>query len=459
MTEFSVTPAGAFQDAVVKPLLDMYRQVVAQRYTPCPPSDLGRMLAAAPYYVSRKVDGELWFLMAESGEVVLVAANGRIATGQANVLRADLPDGTILAGELHVPNDGGRERVGDVRAAITNDPDSLAFAAFDVIRHDGRTWRDATYADRLQQLRSVAPTSGHVQAVPVTTVEATVDVQGLYSDLVESTGAEGIIVRCGDGRALKVKPEITLDAAVLGYTTRQGAYGPEVRSVLLGVSAADGSWVPLGTAGNMAEGVDRHELLSLLEPTEVDSAYRRAASTGQQYQMVTPSLVVECRVLDIQVEDSRGRSIRQPDLRLTGDRWSVAGQVPAATVLNAIVLRPRTDKGPPTEGATWRQIEPYVPAPVGPVRQALEPEIIRRQVWTKTAKDSTAVRKLVVWKTNQDVIDPLYPAYVVHWTDYSAGRKTPLSREVRPAPDAGAAEALADALVSENIKKGWEEHV
>jgi len=85
-------------------------------------------------------------------------------------------------------------------------------------------------------------------------------------------------------------------------------------------------------------------------------------------------------------------------------------------------------------------------------------EVVRRQVWTKAAKDKTDVRKLVLWKTNKDATDPTYPAYVVHWTDYSAGRKTPLTREVRPAPTLDAAQELADAMIAENIKKGWQEH-
>ena len=83
-------------------------------------------------------------------------------------------------------------------------------------------------------------------------------------------------------------------------------------------------------------------------------------------------------------------------------------------------------------------------------------EVIRRQVWTKTAKDKTDVRKLVVWKTNKDTDDPSYPAYVVHWTDYSAGRKAPLTREVRPVITEDAAQAAAEDLIADNIKKGWE---
>jgi hypothetical protein len=86
-------------------------------------------------------------------------------------------------------------------------------------------------------------------------------------------------------------------------------------------------------------------------------------------------------------------------------------------------------------------------------------EVVTRRVWTKAAKGKVAVRKLLVWKTHKSDADPSYPAYVVHWTDYSAGRGTPMEREVRTAPSSELAEAIAAKLIEENVKKGWEEIV
>lgn len=48
-----------------------------------------------------------------------------------------------------------------------------------------------------------------------------------------------------------------------------------------------------------------------------------------------------------------------------------------------------------------------------------------------------------------------FPAFVVHWTDYSVTRATPLDREVRLAPTETIAMKLADEMITENIKKGW----
>ena len=457
MSNVTVTRPGSFADVELRPLIDMYRQVVAQRYTPCGPTDIDRLLGAPPFYVSRKIDGELWFLSATAGATQLIAANGRVADGDAPVFTPGMvPDGTVLAGELHVSKGDARERVGDVPAALNADPDTLVFAAFDVIQHGESSWRDLPYARRLELLSELLPQSGPVHMIPVTTVSSAADVNGLYHDVVETTGAEGIVVRCADGRALKVKPDITLDLAILGFTTRQGPAGEEARSLLIGLHSSDDAWVPLGTVGNFIEGIERQHLLEMLAPLETPSSYRKAASSGQLYRMVRPEILVECRVLDLQTLDAKDRPIRQPQLRVSNNQWSVAGQLAAATLINPIVLRLRTDKPDVQDGARWQQVEALFRSGQQSDAAAAAHTIIRRHVWTKTSKDKTDVRKLVVWKTNKEALDSSYPAYVVHWTDYSAGRKTPLTREVRPAVSEEAALELAEAMVIANIKKGWD---
>ncbi len=67
-----------------------------------------------------------------------------------------------------------------------------------------------------------------------------------------------------------------------------------------------------------------------------------------------------------------------------------------------------------------------------------------------------AVRKLVLWQTNKQKADPDYPAFVLHWTDYSPGRKNPLTRQVRLAPDKKIAQDLFESILLKNIKAGWE---
>jgi hypothetical protein len=82
---------------------------------------------------------------------------------------------------------------------------------------------------------------------------------------------------------------------------------------------------------------------------------------------------------------------------------------------------------------------------------------MRRQVWSKAGKGGLAVRKLLLWKSSKDEVCPGWPAWVVHFTDYSPDRKTPLERTIRSALSEVEAQQIADSLIAENIKKGWEE--
>jgi hypothetical protein len=69
------------------------------------------------------------------------------------------------------------------------------------------------------------------------------------------------------------------------------------------------------------------------------------------------------------------------------------------------------------------------------------------------------VQKYFVWKTNKEGTDSRYPAYVLHYTDFSVGRKELLKRELRVSSSEEQILAICDEMIAENVKKGWEKHV
>lgn len=109
------------------------------------------------------------------------------------------------------------------------------------------------------------------------------------------------------------------------------------------------------------------------------------------------------------------------------------------------------------EGTSIEQIADYLSSEEGDTGDLPASEILTRRVWTKDAKGKTDVRKLLIWKTNKEQKDDTFSAYVVQWTDYSAGRKSPLTREVKPAATLESAETMAADLIESNVKKGWNE--
>jgi hypothetical protein len=169
--------------------------------------------------------------------------------------------------------------------------------------------------------------------------------------------------------------------------------------------------------------------------------------------------VVEVKVTDLLGERADGSPVQTMRLGFEG-QWKPLRAAPMASPLHPVLLRRREDKSVNATDVRLAQIEPWLFAPPTAATAAELPAstLLRRQAWTKETKGRVAVRKLLVWKTNKETVNPDFPAYVVHWTDYSPGRGTPLEREVRLAPSEEEAKRLAEIMIADNIKKGWSEN-
>ena len=192
----------------------------------------------------------------------------------------------------------------------------------------------------------------------------------------------------------------------------------------------------------------------------MDSAYRYASSSGALYRFVKPQVVIEITVTDMQVEDSSGRNIERMVLDYEpGAGWKATRPMAGISILFPRFVRVRDDKSVnPVDIRASQVLERVQLEDLDErVEQVLLPrsKVLRREVWAKTTKGVQAVRKLLVWSTNKES-DGAFPAFVVHWTDYSPGRKEPLQRKVRLAPTLTLANEFADDLVTSNIKRGWD---
>lgn len=442
--------------------LQAYRTAVATRYQPILPADITSRIHGSTW-VSVKIDGELWFLLNESGSWILAAPNGRTVQDPAcpvliEASSAGLDQDLIIAGELHAPPSADdRERVGGVSSALgSGDLSGLAFAAFDLASGPGIDPVTTPYVDRMAILE-VLPTEGALYRVTVQPAANSGEVEALYRSWVEEQRHEGIVVRAEDGRAYKVKPSLDVDAAIIGFTERHADDGGlEVRSLLVALAHPEGGWVPLSAVGGVGDSAARRSLHEQLSGLACPSDFRKTSdNSGISYRFVEPKLVAEVRVTDVQSEDAKGQRIRDPRLVFDGGGWKVDGWVPSASLLHPSLQRIRSDKAPTASDCGWNQIERLLPSPIGQDSLDItEPRVLRRQVWTKTGKDKMDVRKLVVWETGKQSLG--FAPYVVHWTDFSAGRKAPLAREVRLAPTEQEAMRLADQMVEDNVKKGWE---
>ena len=82
-------------------------------------------------------------------------------------------------------------------------------------------------------------------------------------------------------------------------------------------------------------------------------------------------------------------------------------------------------------------------------------QVLRREVYTKELKGETMVRKFLLWKTNKELATDDFPAYVLHYTDFSPNRKDPLARDIRVSSSFEQIQQLLNNLKADNITKGW----
>jgi hypothetical protein len=456
----TIETQGSFSNSNLMSQIVAYRKVVASNYVLMGPSDIDRKLGI-PLLVSTKLDGELWFLLHDQ-EWKLVSPTGRIISGEIEVLKftGGLDKSSIFAGELHVLGEG-RTRIADVAATLSGgekaETADLAFGIFDVVSSPDVSAIGTPYSLRYEVISKISSNKNLFPIISVPTTSSN-EVVEIFERDVAGAGLEGLVGRAQDGRSYKIKPTKEIDAAILGFTERRDTDGSLfIRSLLFGLLKDDGSWIPITTTGNVGDNNFRKDLLLRLKPLVKPSSYRRISeSSGVMYQLVEPMIIAELKCMDLQLEDLKGRPIKHPRISYGENGWKASGWTNSAAIHNAVVVRLRNDKACTVEDIGWNQITRLLPVAEQSEDTKLgASEVIRRQVWVKEGAGKVDVRKLVIWRTNKESAG--YPAYVVHWTDFSATRKSPLDREVRLAPNDKEAQRIADLMILENIKKGWSE--
>ena len=86
------------------------------------------------------------------------------------------------------------------------------------------------------------------------------------------------------------------------------------------------------------------------------------------------------------------------------------------------------------------------------MREQLWFVVVECWVWKKIVRGRTTVRKYVVIKTNKDGD---HPPFVVHFTDYAAGREDPLRTEVVVAGSRDSLDRAIRRWVTARITRGW----
>jgi len=459
-------PPGSVRDAELAALLASYKRNVAGAYTTVSPDTIAATIPAGDHIASTKIDGEQWFLCKDDESAVLLSPNGKAITDIPIIKEADrvLMGWTgILAGELYAAVDAGRPRVFDLHAAlgggIDAEVDRLRFAVFDILRDGDTDCQSVPFGDRAKRIRELLIGAELIHPVDFTEVDGPDGVREFFENKIRA-GEEGVVVQCSDGRIFKVKPKISIDAAVVAYTGTSSGVG-ELLLALMPDEQIDGEHAMqiIGRVDTGFSQPERRELADRLGMLRCESVLNLSSRSGLPYKWVQPEMVVEIACHELLTITSDGKPIRRWRVSHDDAGWNPIGKSPSVSLRDAVFVRVREDKTIELPDVRWSQVTDLVPIAEADPNPADLPksEIIRREVYTKRVRDyGVAVRKVVIWKTNKDDVDPHYPAYCVLFTDYSPARQEPLRTELRVASSVERIMAISGKWLAENIRRGWD---
>jgi hypothetical protein len=454
-------------------IVPAYKKTVCKSYISINADQIDTRLSGTEYYVTRKYDGELNILFFDGEDTFLINIGGKVRAGlpcledarqalqEAGVSKA------VIACELCVSEEDGRTRIFDVLAALA-DKDQvrrLTLSPFDILELEQNnssgaaavSFTNDSYAtvhSKLSDLFGSTPTCLPVRLQKVSSKSM---VKDLFEKWVNSENSEGLIVRSELPLIYKVKPRYTLDAAVVGFSEGTGENKGQIRTLLLALMPEEGKYQIFGKTGNGFGEELKQSLLPVLSTKIIESSYIETDSNHVAFHMIKPDTVIELLINDV-IFDTTSGPVLNPVLELVDGRFTLSHTTTGFSVVFPIFSRIREDKSCTLPDVRLAQISQWLdmPASAGTNVSVSLPasEIILRDVYKKEQKGKTMVQKFLIWKTNKE--DAGYPAYVMHYTNYSPDRAEPMKRDIRISNSKEQIEQICDSFVESNIKKGWE---
>ena len=98
-----ITGAGSLNSATLGALLTNYKKTVASNYRSVLAEEINDKLPPGKLVVSPKIDGELWYLMTDGDEPLLISPNGRVISGDLPLLNEYKETGNFGKADTETP--------------------------------------------------------------------------------------------------------------------------------------------------------------------------------------------------------------------------------------------------------------------------------------------------------------------------------------------------------------------
>ena len=447
-----------------------YKRTVAGRFMLVEGKKLKEKISGEDFLVTRKMDGIMLVVFVRDGEVCAYTSHGNpvpdkltcIQELKQTVTQYGINNVTLGAELYATIRTDDRERVCDVAKAIACPElhDKLHVAPFDIIDIEDEPCEVSHYKEKWEKLNRWFGKGNLVRQVDARKASSKEEVNQIFQEWVVEGGSEGLVVHSEQPIIYKVKPRHTIDAVIIGYTVGEDSHSEMLRDMLLAVMRPDGVLQQFASTGNGLTEEMRRDFYEMLRNDKVESEYVETDSRNVAFQMVKPRVIVEMSGIDFVTENAAGEPKQNMLLRYDdSDGYTVVMKTSGVAVHSPVFERIREDKTCNTTDIRLKQLTDLCSFSVKKaVSRSTLPQSLRmlRKVFVKQSAGKIMIQKYVVWKTNKEPIG-VYPAYVLHITDYSSTRQELLKRDIRVSDNEQQIMDMCQEMIDNNVKKGWEE--
>ena len=345
--DYAFGPRNAVTDRVLLEVAENYETEVSNRFIGIKPADLpARYGTDSRVLATTKYDGEGVFVYFEANRDLEIftfnAPSGRVRVGLpclqelAASLKARGTKKVLLRAELYLREtvDGRRCNSADVtRASFSTEAAEAGrfhLAILDVIMHDGRDLR-VHQADFLTIWKLIGELVGTNAERLVHRAEggevSGADLPRIFAEK-NGGGLEGLVIRRLDRpEVCKLKPRLTIDAAVVGFVEGEfeGNHGMMSLLTALAYPAAERGCQlqSIARVGSGFNDQDRVDWLGRLATLRVPDPLAMTDSDGRPVRFVKPGFVVELEAEDVLPADEEASG--QQVFGWNNSRWSFDG--------------------------------------------------------------------------------------------------------------------------------------
>lgn len=449
------TKALDYKTNFLKQFIAIYPQIIDKR------------LGESRYYVTRKYDGEFATIVYEDGRAVTINRSGRVRLGlpcaeeAALILKKAGVKQAIIPAEIYVDDTDKRTRTLDLIHALSKkgDVSILHLAVFDILELNNQPYKPENYIETHELIDKWFSKGKLVKPVELEVAYSNTEVKNIYHKWVDEGTAEGLVVRSDLPFVFKIKPRHSLDAVVIGFTEGTGDLKGQARTFLVALMPEEGKYQVVGNVGGGMKDDIKKDILGYFEKRIIPSDYIDTDSNHVAFRMVEPDTIMEFNVRDVIYETANG-PVLNTVLRLEKGRWKVESTVTGLSFIAPVFERFRDDKKVNYTDVRINQIDDFAsfePEEIiaYPEEKRASSQILLRDLYEKQLGEKYMLQKYIIWKTNkEDSVD--YPAYVLHYTNYSSNRQDILQREIKISDSYEQIHKLYEDYLKENIKKGWQ---